>query len=323
MGEIINFQERRKNFMQGIQLANTNRVSYIGDRITRGTPEQERNHRRLRRAAEMYYSLPEEERIKIQRQKMIEERRNKKITGARSTGKYKGNKKSMSKALIAVGISAILAMGAYIGIKSQENVNNLNNKVTLEQVIENQSILNELGINKETAQELEMLQQELESGNLASYSNEDLLSFGRRVEDVQMDIIKSKLAETLEVGIDDIEIKPNYSTGSNEPDTATVKVNKEGEEIYYNQEDLFNLNNNISQEIANGIISVGNTQTVNSKVEKGEFDREGSIEQSTTGIENAAKIALKEMIQQETGTISLQEIDNLIQNNEIEQDEER
>ena len=323
MGDVINFQERRKNFMQGIQLANTDRVSYIGDRIKEGTPEQERNHRRLRRAAEMYYSLPEEEKIKIQRQRMTEERKERRITGARSKGNYKGNKKNILRAIVAVGITAIIGLGVYTGVKLQENVNKSNNKETLEQIVDNKELLGELGVNQETIEELEALQQELESGTVEGYNNSDLLEFGLRVENTQMDIIKTKLANTLGVGVDDIKITPKYSMSSSQPNTATVEVNKDGERIIYTQEDFLNWDNNISKEIVDGIIKVGDTQTVNSKVVKGEFDREGAINQYRTGIENAEEIAFKKMVKGENGNISLQEMDNLIQNNEIEQDEER
>ena len=217
----------------------------------------------------------------------------------------------------------IIGLGVYTGVKLQENVNKSNNKEALEQIVDNKELLGELGVNQETIEELEALQQELESGTVEGYNNSDLLEFGLRVENTQMDIIKTKLANTLGVGVDDIKITPKYSMSSSQPNTATVEVNKDGERIIYTQEDFLNWDNNISKEIVDGIIKVGDTQTVNSKVVKGEFDREGAINQYRTGIENAEEIAFKKMVKGENGNISLQEMDNLIQNNEIEQDEER
>ena len=97
MGEVISFEERRKNFMKGIQLTDKDRVSYIGNRtrFVNDTPERRANRKALERASETYFSLSPEERLEIQRRDMEtkERRKGTRVTGARSSGKYKGSKK--------------------------------------------------------------------------------------------------------------------------------------------------------------------------------------------------------------------------------------
>ena len=81
MGDILYYDSRRKRneFKEGLRVdtssfsnrrQESDRVSYIGNRIAPGTPEQRRNHRRLRREADLYFSLPEKEKIWMQKRRI-------------------------------------------------------------------------------------------------------------------------------------------------------------------------------------------------------------------------------------------------------------
>lgn len=337
MGDILYYDGRRKRneFKEGLKvdISSTNsrrqesdRVSYIGNRIAPGTPEQRRNHRRLRREAELYASLPEEEKIWIQKRRIrqSESRRFKegKIKGYRVSEEHK-RYTALQKGKVALAVFLTLGVGA-LGINAvvQSNTNSQNGK-QFEELVQNKEALEKLGVSEETINEIQSLKSELDSEEIGSLSDKELLSLGRRVESAQMDVLKGKLADTLGVSEDEITISPNYSWSSSEGSTASVRVNKDGEETIYNTGDFLDWNNNISQEITDGILNLGNTQTVNSKVASGEFDREGAIEQYRLGVDSAKDIAAKEMSMDENGNISLspvsqEEIDALIQDNDEE-----
>ena len=337
MGDILYYDSRRKRneFKEGLRVdtssfsnrrQESDRVSYIGNRIAPGTLEQRRNHRRLRREADLYFSLPEKEKIWMQKRRIKQSESKKfregKIKGYRVSEEHK-RYTALQRGKVALAVALAMGLGA-LGINAavQANTNSQSGK-QFEELSQNMDALEQLGVSQETVNEIQSLQAELSSGDLDSLSNDELLSLGRRVESAQMDVLKGKLADTLGVSEDEITISPNYSWSANEKSTAAVRVTKDGEEIIYNTEDFLNWDNNISQEITDGILNLGNTQTVNSKVASGEFDREGAIDQYRAGVDSAKDIARKQMSMDKNGNISLspvsqEEIDALIQDNDEE-----
>lgn len=323
--------ERRKEnpFKEGLKIENfesqfdgqevyNRRSRTIADNLVQG--------RRIGEATNYYSSLSTQEKMRIENERRkVGHREKREIRGAR-TGKakeYKGSKSRMTKA-IAMGAGIMLVLGLVGGLKGNDsyaNANvNLQSENTLEEVVKNDDTLEMLGINRETAEEIQKLQAELSSEEIENLSDSDLLSLGERVESVQMDTIKEKLSKTLGVSEDEITVTPDYSWGSR-TNKGYVTVTKDGEETVYNLGDFLDGNNNISQEISDSIINLGNTQTVNSKVKDGEFDRDGAIEQYRSGVDDASRIAIKEMTIDGNGNISLEEMDDLIQNNGRTQDD--
>ena len=71
--------------------------------------------------------------------------------------------------------------------------------ITPTEITQNANELEQLGIDRKTAEELVELQKIVNSGELENYSSEELLGVGQRIEDVQMDVLKTKLAQTLNV----------------------------------------------------------------------------------------------------------------------------
>ena len=297
MGEVIDFNSRRKvnEFKEGLKVdvnrynTRDDRVSYIGDRTRIKDPKARTNHRRLKMAEEMYYNLPEEEKdyIKERRLQKSESRiyqrhgKGRIVDVKREHKRYVGSKKKMSKA-IALFATGTLALSIFAGVKIVEN--NMSSNTPAE-ITQNSNELEQLGIDRKTAEEIVKLQTIINSGELENYSSEELLGVGERVEDVQMDVLKTKLAQTLGVSKENITLGLNYSGDPDYSSTATVKVNKDGEEIIYDTQDFLNSNTSISEEITDSILKLGDTQTVNAKVSRGEFDKNGAIEQYRTGIE--------------------------------------
>lgn len=305
MGEVINFEERRKKFMQGIQLTGTDKVSYIGDRtrFVHDTPERRRNRRALERAAEEYYSLTPEERLEVQRKNMEAEERRKgrRVTGARSSGNYKGSRKALNLLLVGF-IGAAITVGAYGIASNNSKAAETQDRVALEQVIGNQDELARLGISNETATEIQNLYSELNSADIENLSEEEVLSLGSRVEDVQLDTMKEKIANEMGVPVESVELRVSYSTS--ESPKASVIIDGKG----YNEGDFLDHNDNISGEMADYIKQIAGTQSTNSRLEEGSITKQDALEQYRGAMESVKDVSTKELSIDGNGNMSLSQV---------------
>lgn len=305
MGEVINFEERRKKFMQGIQLTGTDKVSYIGDRtrFINDTPERRANRRALERAAEEYYSLTPEERLEVQRKNMETEgrRKGRRVTGARSSGNYRGSRKGLGKALLAVGLGIVLALGAKAVVDNNSKAAETQDRVALEQVIGNQDELARLGISNETATEIQNLYSELNSADIENLSEEEVLSLGSRVEDVQLDTMKEKIANEMGVPVERIELRVSYTDHA-------PKARVEVDDKVYNEGDFLDHNDNISGEMADYIKEIAGTQSTNSGLEEGSITKQDALEQYRGAMESVRDVSTKEFSIDENGNMSLSQV---------------
>ena len=304
MGEVINFEERRKNFMKGIQLTGTDRVSYIGDRtrFINDTPERRRNHRALERAAEEYFSLSPEERLEVQRKSTKAEERNrgKRVTGARSSGNYKGSRKALNLLLVGF-IGAAIAVGAYGIASNNSRTAETQDRVALEQVIGNQDELARLGISNETATEIQNLYSELNSADIENLSEKDVLSLGSRVEDIQLATMKEKISNEMGVPVESIELRVSYT--DHVPKASAIIDGK-----VYNEGDFLDHNNNISSEMATYIEKIAGTQSTNSRLEEGSITKQDALEQYRGAMESVRDVSTKEFSIDENGNMSLSQV---------------
>jgi len=320
MGEVINFQERRKNFMKGIQLTDADRVSYIGDRtrFVKDTPERRANHSALRRASETYYGLSPEERLEIQRRDMEtkERRKGTRVTGARSSGSYKGSKKGLRNALLVGGLGIALALGAYAVNYSNSRAAETQDRVPLEQVIGNQDELARLGISNETATEIQNLYSEINGVDIENLSSEELLSLGSRVEDVQLDTMKEKISNEMGVPVESIELNVDYT--NHNPEASVIIDGKA-----FNEGDILDSNDNISSEMADYIKEIAGTQNTNSSLEEGSITKQDALEQYRGAMESVRDVSTKEFSIDENGNMSLSQVSRADIDRAMEDEEER
>lgn len=321
MGEVISFEERRKNFMKGIQLTDKDRVSYIGNRtrFVRDTEKTRANHRALERASETYFSLSPEERLEIQRRDMEtkERRKGTRVTGARSSGSYKGSKKGLRNALLVGGLGIALALGAYAVNYSNSKATETQDRVPLEQVIGNQDELARLGISNETATEIQNLYSELNNGDLENLSEEEAISLGSRVENIQLTTMKEKIANEMGVPVESVELRVSYST-SESPQASVVIDDK-----LYNEGDFLDYNDNISGEMADYIKQIAGTQSTNSRLEEGSITKQDALEQYRGAIESVRDVSTKELSIDENGNMSLSQVSIEDIDKAMEDEEER
>lgn len=304
MGEVINFGERRRNFMKGIQLTGTDRVSYIGKRIRfeNDTKERKASHSALERASKTYFSLSPEERLEIQRREMEAKERNKgrRVTGARSSGNYKGSRKGLNLLLVSF-IGAAIAVGAYGIASNNSRTEETQDRVALEQVIGNQDELARLGISNETATEIQNLYSELNSGDLENLSEEEVLSLGSRVEDIQLATMKEKISNEMGVPVESIELRVSYTDHA-------PKARVEVDDKVYNEGDFLDHNDNISGEMADYIKEIAGTQNTNSSLEEGSITKQDALEQYRGAMESVRDVSTKELSIDGNGNMSLSQV---------------
>lgn len=304
MGEILDFKGRRENFMKGIQLTGTDRVSYIGDRIgfVNDTEEIRANNSALRRAKKAYYSLSPEERLEIQRRDMEAKERNKgrRVTGARSSGNYKGSRKGLNLLLVGF-IGAAIAVGAYGIASNNSRAAETQDRVALEQVIGNQDELARLGISNETATEIQNLYSELNSADIENLSEKDVLSLGSRVEDIQFATMKEKISNEMGVPVESIELRVSYT---DHVPKASAIIDGKG----YNEGDFLDHNDNISGEMADYIEKIAGTQSTNSRLEEGSITKQDALEQYRGAMESVRDVSTKELSIDGNGNMSLSQV---------------
>ena len=326
MGEVINFGERRRNFMKGIQLTGTNRVSYIGDRtrFKKDTPEIRRKHRRLRAAAEYYDTLPENERVWMDKRRIAREEKGvyepMTIKGIKREHKiYTGRKRLMSVAILLGGGALAIAMldGANTYKNSQLNINSdTQDRVPLEQVIGNQDELARLGISNETATEIQNLYSELNSADIENLSEEEVLGLGSRVEDIQFDTMKEKIANEMGVPVESIELRVSYT---DHVPKASAIIDGKG----YNEGDFLDHNDNISGEMADYIEKIAGTQSTNSRLEEGSITKQDALEQYRGAMESVRDVSTKELSIDGNGNMSLSQVSRADIDKAMEDEEER
>ena len=319
MGEVINFGERRRNFMKGIQLTGTGSVSYIGNRIRfkNDTKERKASHSALKRASKTYFSLSPEERLEIQRREMEAKERNKgrRVTGARSSGNYKGSRKALNLLLVGF-IGAAIAVGAYGIASNNSRAAETQDRVALEQVIGNQDELARLGISNETATEIQNLYSELNSGDLENLSEEEVLSLGSRVEDIQLATMKEKISNEMGVPVESIELRVSYT---DHVPKASAIIDGKG----YNEGDFLDHNDNISGEMADYIEKIAGTQSTNSSLEEGSITKQDALEQYRGAMESVRDVSTKELSIDGNGNMSLSQVSRADIDKAMEDEEER
>ena len=319
MEEVINFEERRKNFMKGIQLTGTDKVSYIGyrKRFTGDTQKIRANYSALRRASRTFFSLLPEERLEVQRKSMKAEERNrgKRVTGARSSGNYKGSRKALNLLLVGF-IGAAIAVGAYGIASNNSKAAETQDRVALEQVIGNQDELARLGISNETATEIQNLYSELNSADIENLSEEEVLSLGSRVEDVQLATMKEKISNEMGVPVESIELRVSYT---DHVPKASAIIDGKG----YNEGDFLDHNDNISGEMADYIEKIAGTQSTNSRLEEGSITKQDALEQYRGAMESVRDVSTKELSIDGNGNMSLSQVSRADIDKAMEGEEER
>lgn len=211
---------------------------------------------------EMSKSLEREKRKKRENERKRRLRKNKISRRAKLVGNVK-------KVAIVLGAIGIVIAGEN-GIKNAyDTYQQQNAPITLEQALENGESLDSLGIDNNILLEMQDIEEMLKRGDL---TNEEIIKLAPRINELQFDTAKTKLANTLGVTGNEIRL---YTRPIEEGKTReTVEII--GGETYKNK-DPFTWENTISPEIADHIVKTGEMQYVKEEVKNGNINREAIL----------------------------------------------
>jgi|GEM_PF-7043531 len=229
----------------------------------------------------------------------------KEYTGKSKMRKKQPNFKRIAQ-LMAIGVASLtITIG---GVKKGIDIYNDNKAVTPEQVTENEDnkaitleevtgndeYLERLGITQELVDEILDMKERVKNAHI---SNEDIEQLGKNVENVQVKVLKTKLAKVLEVDYEDITVKPTGNT----IDSGNVRIIVKGEDIGEYK---------ISGDIGDQINNLYETQMMNDWINK--FDEWNVREEFKNTVETIEKFALQQMTVNGENEISMDSIENRV-----------
>ena len=104
-----------------------------------------------------------------------------------------------------LGIAALAGLLAFGSLRAYMDYRDSKNTITLEQALDNGKTLDDLGIDEDIQYRIENIEEKLADENL---KNEEIIELSSKIESLQMDVIKSKLSEVLNVSPSDIKLVP-------------------------------------------------------------------------------------------------------------------
>ena len=159
----------------------------------------------------------------------------------------KPNRKLNKKFLLALGAVGIAGVAVFGGCKAFLDSQKQNNGVTIEEALNNQNTLETLGLDENTAKDIEELKGKIES--IDKLSDEEIQDLIVEVRDQYFDTVKNKLSNVYDADIEDIKIQPEgvilsesdfYS--SSRPEASIIindKIVAQGDQIPQDLKDYF------------------------------------------------------------------------------------
>lgn len=270
MGKTINFEERRKKFVEqnreGIDIPN-----FMKNNGTNRNKE--------------VYKGKKENRRRVQ------------------TKNKKNRKRILAKRLATIGLVGLIAFGGYNYYKDYQQENN---SITLEQALENGETLESLKIDSSIEERIKDIKEKLSNPDL---SNQELIKLSIEINELQFDTLKTKLAKTLNVDESDIKLYTGLVSKESGETYQSVKV-KGGETYSKEDliTDFVNKENTIDLNTAGYIEGIGNLMKFIGKSQEGNIDSDGIMKICKETIKEIDTMAAAEMSIDSKGNISVEKI---------------
>lgn len=195
-------------------------------------------------------------------------------------------KKTLARSAAIVLATGLIAFGGY---KYYQDYQKENNAITLEQALDNGESLNSLKIDSSIETQLESIKEELSSNDI---TDQELINISTKINELQFDTLKTKLAKTLNVNEEDVKL---YTKSvSKETGETYQSVEVQGGETY-SKKDIFNRSNTISDDIATYIQNIGEMQTLMGKMQTGDIDRNSVMKEYKKTIREIDTMAASKM----------------------------
>lgn len=299
MGEILDFEQRRKNFMDEYdQRANiNNHIRANGTNEEVSIPEFVRTKRPLTKEEQQIaiaqkrfdkalntLSRREQEKLlkKLREEKRIigkeeAEREYKKRVLKKAASKKKMTFKGKAT---AIGLAALLTVGGVGALKSYTDYKENSRPITLEQALDTGKTPESLNIDEDTLETIQDLDTRLQRNDI---DVKELIEIGADLEALQFDVVKSKIAEEAGVSQENIKVYSNIAD-KNEPTVETIDIERE-----YSKDKI--PERLIPKQVEEYIATIANTQANNNNVRNGEFDKDKVIKRYQKTLETTSEFA--------------------------------
>lgn len=300
MGEILDFEKRRKNFMEEYDQRATidNHVRANGtDKLT--IPEFIQTKRPLTKeeqqiaSAQKRFDKALSTLSRREQEKLLKRlREEKQIIGKEEAEReYKKRvlKKAASKKKMtfkgkatAIGLAALITVGGIGALRAYTGYKENSRPITLEQALKIGKTSNGLNIDEDTLETIQDLDTRLQSSNI---DVEELIEIGEDLEALQLDkLSKSKIAE--EAGIKSRKwLKYIQKIAErNDPTVETIDIERE-----YSTDKI--PEHIIPKQVEKYIATIANTQVNNNNVRSGEFNKEKVINRYQKTLETTSEFA--------------------------------
>lgn len=241
----------------------------------------------------------------------------------RTTTKQKGKAKRLSRKKLANRIklgaaAALLAAGIGVGAMTVRGWINEDPEPTITQMQENGVDLNEFNLADDTINSMKKYDQYFEEWNNgeineATLTNQEIEEMLEEIKDLNFNVIKDKVAS-----LSDVERKDVTLAYRGEEDgvitTIAVKENDYGnKKVYSNAGNLFRANENTinSNEISDLILQLEEFDNLSEKLKDNDVSKVNAIKKLEQLYQQITKVAEQELVMDEKGNLSLQEIENV------------
>ena len=207
----------------------------------------------------------------------------------------------------AAGLMLFGSVAKYIDYKDSKNT------ITLEQALDSGKTLNSLGLDEELRARL----QKLENNANEKLTNTDMIEMASSIVRVQQDVVKSKLADVLNVEEATIQLMPPI-----DGESAYILVDGQG---MYERASLFSGimgEKTISGDISEFIETIVDMQGLEDEVQTQDLDREKIIKEYQKNIKETSKFAAGEMSLTKNGSVKMDKT-RVSELKKIQEDKER
>lgn len=213
----------------------------------------------------------------------------------------KPNRKLNKKFLLALGAVGIAGLAVFGGCKAFLDSQKQNNGVTIEEALNNKNTLETLGLDENTAKDIQELKGKI--ADIDKLSDEEIQDLIVEVRDQYFDTVKNKLSNVYDVDSDLIKIVPENDMAdpdSYEYDTrqlASVIVNgqvvAEDDQIPQDLKDYFKECEYAETNVSNYVVNADKN-----------YNRENSIKALQEDMVNIEKMGATEITLNEDGSLS-------------------
>lgn len=221
------------------------------------------------------------------------------------------------KKLLTAGLIGVMVFG---GVKQyQEYKEQQNSRPSLEDVLDDNITLEKLGLDENIEDKI----QEMKQKDIDNLPNSELIKLPEEINELQLDIIKSKFSNMLETGEENIKVKQSM------PNRVEIYEDGKLDTVFTEQDKIDEIltkigikdEKQISTEIGKYIYEIANMQRIMEVITNGDIDREAIIKACKKSIENADKFSAREMIK-DGNLIKMADATELAKSQEKEIDEE-